>query len=498
MSTDLGFLNEIKAGLKAFDSLCCEEIGYDISIEYPLDNKIREELDKISLRDDDQNFEIFRFFDQLISLWQTLIEKSVKALRYYDDREPFKANPGKKPVAYGVDDLRTYFDKYVKFEKTLYGSSRYYRDHVVHVFRVWILGITQLFANDNALLKEISIDEDCKVNPIEKISIWTLIALTHDLGYPLEKSLEVVERTKDMMKSFVVNPIISMDLCFNGVQNSMNDFVLRFMSSKMKKKEGNSIEGYDFVARLQPKYYFKFQKSLEHNKHGILSALVIYKMLRYFLESDYSTNEDYFFKKEDVRQFYIRRDILRAISSHTCHDIYQLTAKNFSFLLILCDDAQEWGRKSISELYINKTIEYEYDGLNIDLSQEIINVSFCEKFKNIDKEEDVETVLSRFIDISLDYNEIFRDGLDTSNRNFCFQKKTEIDFGKSNGKVTITLSLNITKEESSKIKVVLSATNQNCSNYRKVVGMVSKLFKPQVEPVEGSFVFELSELKKLS
>lgn len=498
MSTDLGFLNEIKAGLKAFDSLCCEEIGYDISIEYPLDNKIREELDKISLRDDDQDFEIFRFFDQLISLWQTLIEKSVKALRYYDDREPFKANPGKKPVAYGVDDLRTYFDKYVKFEKTLYGSSRYYRDHVVHVFRVWILGITQLFANDNALLKEISIDEDCKVNPIEKISIWTLIALTHDLGYPLEKSLEVVERTKDMMKSFVVNPIISMDLCFNGVQNSMNDFVLRFMSSKMKKKEGNSIDGYDFVARLQPKYYFKFQKSLEHNKHGILSALVIYKMLRYFLESDYSTNEDYFFKKEDVRQFYIRRDILRAISSHTCHDIYQLTAKNFSFLLILCDDAQEWGRKSISELYINKTIEYEYDGLNIDLSQEIINVSFCEKFKNIDKEEDVETVLSRFIDISLDYNEIFRDGLDTSNRNFCFQKKTEIDFGKSNGKVTITLSLNITKEESSKIKVVLSATNQNCSNYRKVVGMVSKLFKPQVEPVEGSFVFELSELKKLS
>lgn len=147
---------------------------------------------------------------------------------------------------------------------------------------MWILGITQLFANDNALLKEISIDEDCEVNPIEKISIWTLIALTHDLGYPLEKSLEVVERTKDMMKSFVVNPTISMDLCFNGVQNSMNDFVLRFMSSKMKKKDGDSRDGYDYVARLQPKYYFKFQKSLEHNKHGILSALVIYKMLRYF------------------------------------------------------------------------------------------------------------------------------------------------------------------------------------------------------------------------
>lgn len=359
---------------------------------------------------------------------------------------------------------------------------------------MWILGITQLFANDNALLKEISIDEDCEVNPIEKISIWTLIALTHDLGYPLEKSLEVVERTKDMMKSFVVNPTISMDLSFNGVQNSMNDFVLRFMSSKMKKKDGDSRDGYDYVARLQPKYYFKFQKSLEHNKHGILSALVIYKMLRYFLESDYSTNEDYFFNKEDVRQFYIRRDVLRAISSHTCHDIYQLTAKNFSFLLILCDDAQEWGRKSISELYINKTIEYEYDGLNIDLSQGIINVSFGEKFKNIDKEEDVETVISRFIDISLDYNEIFRDGLDTAKRDFSFQKKTEIDFGKSNGKVTILLSLNITKEKSSKINVDLSATNAKCTNYQKVAGLINKLFKSKVEPVGSSWAFELSEL----
>lgn len=285
-----------------------------------------------------------------------------------------------------------------------------------------------------------------------------------------------------------------MDLSFNGVQNSMNDFVLRFMSSKMKKKDGDSRDGYDYVARLQPKYYFKFQKSLEHNKHGILSALVIYKMLRYFLESDYSTNEDYFFNAEDVRQFYIRRDILRAISSHTCHDVYQLTAKNFSFLLILCDDAQEWGRKSISELYINKTIEYEYDGLNIDLSQGIINVSFGEKFKNIDKEEDVETVISRFIDISLDYNEIFRDGLDTAKRDFSFQKKTEIDFGKSNGKVTILLSLNITKEKSSKINVDLSATNVKCPNCQKVAGLINKLFKSKVEPVGSSWTFELSEL----
>ena len=85
-----------------------------------------------------------------------------------------------------------------------------------------------------------------------------------------------MERTKDMMKSFVVNPMISMDLSFNGVQNSMNDFVLRFMSSKMIERKVDESEGCNYVARLQPKYFFKFQKSLERNRHGVLSALVIY------------------------------------------------------------------------------------------------------------------------------------------------------------------------------------------------------------------------------
>lgn len=495
MDTDLAFLNEIKDGINSFLTYSVEQIGNTISVEHPLDAQIKEKLDAISLREDDADFEIFRFSKQLVELWQLLIEKSIKALRYYDTREPFKDSLAKKPVAYGVDDLSGYFKKYIEFEKTLYGSSRYYRDHVVHVFRVWILGIAQLFSNSNALLDKILICEECTVNPIEKISVWTLIALTHDLGYPLEKSLEIMERTKEMMKSFVINPMISMDLSFNGVQNSMNDFVLRFISSKMIAKNGEVPAKCIYVARLQPKYFFKFQKSLERNKHGVLSALVIYKMLRYFLESDYSTNEDYYFDAEDVRQFYIRREILRAISSHTCHDIYQLSAKSFSTLLILCDDAQEWGRKSISELYVNKTIEYEYEGLNIDLSNDPIKVQFNEKFKNIDKHDDVRTILRRFVKISLDYNEIFRDGLDTSNRDFNFEKKTTFESGNGNNKVTIILLLKITKEDSSKIDISLEATNKNSENYKAIVETVEKVFKTDLGKNNGMWTIELGSLK---
>lgn len=95
----------------------------------------------------------------------------------------------------------------------------------------------------------------------------------------------------------------------------------------------------------------KYTKSLEHFDHGIISSVIIYKMLLYFLESDFNLNDDYEYKYEDARQFYIRREILRAMASHTCTDIYNIYLTTFSSVLFLCDELQEWGRKSWNELY---------------------------------------------------------------------------------------------------------------------------------------------------
>lgn len=51
-----------------------------------------------------------------------------------------------------------------------------------------------------------------------------------NLGYPLEKALKIFDRTKDMMTFFINNPKANMDISFSGVQNSMNDYVLRFIN----------------------------------------------------------------------------------------------------------------------------------------------------------------------------------------------------------------------------------------------------------------------------
>lgn len=423
MSTDKYYLDNILSCIPNFQAYLTGKLRRNIAPAFPIDNDVITALKGLIITGKEN--ELFEKQSQVQEIWISLIKKSIVCLRYYDTREPFLKNKTKKPLAYGTDSLLQYFKKYTDFESLLYGGSNYYRDHVVHVFRVWLLGVEVLLRSNCQFLEKIKIDNNCVVNPLEKLSIWTLISLSHDLGYPLEKSLQIVEKTRDMMKYFVTNPIMTMDIDFSGVQNSMNDFVLRFMSSKMHLKEGATGL---FVARLQPKYYFKFQKSLEHNTHGVISALILYKLLIFFMESDYSLHEDYTFDKEDVRQYYIRREILRAIASHTCHDVYQLNMCTMSFLLILCDEAQDWGRKSLSNLYVDDKAEYEFKDIDIDLSSQPYKCKVQDSYKV--KAEHVETlkkILVRFDDQSSTYRILFRDGQDTSRRDFDFHRIVEIE-----------------------------------------------------------------------
>ena len=475
-STDLRLITAVRGAFGNFDAYLKESLS-NVYEEHPLDGEMQTYIDSLESLDDNE-FAIFKRVDEIKEKWQLLIEKSVKCLRYYDGREPFLANPAKKPQAYGIEDLRSYYDKYTEFESMLYGGSRYYRDHVIHSFRVWLLGIHILLENNCAYLKKVIIARGYESNPLEKLSVWTIVSLTHDLGYPLEKALHVIEKTRDMMKSFVANPIVSMDLAFNGVQNSMNDYVLRFVSSKMRECDGsieNDVEeeGLEYVARLQPKYYFKFQKSLEHNEHGILSALIIFKLLIYFLESDYSVNEDYRFSKEDSRQFYIRREILRAVASHTCHDIYQLNMFNFSFLLIICDDAQEWGRKSLSELYVNKGETYKFEALEVLFETPPFTCKLKDKYE-VEKVASIEKILDSFERQSKSYRKIFRDGQDTNSRNFHFIRQIEIDVTKSTAK-NYMLKLFVSSNEQTKI-VATKTDNENMSEKEDFYKSFKKIF----------------------
>ena len=102
----------------------------------------------------------------------------------------------------------------------------------------------------------------------ECISMWTVIALCHDLGYPLEKAEQILEKTRKMMKEFIPNPSVWNNFSYSGTQDNINEYILKFISTKMKKIPGNgqieelddSAEGATYIGRIQPKYYLKYAK----------------------------------------------------------------------------------------------------------------------------------------------------------------------------------------------------------------------------------------------
>ena len=156
-------------------------------------------------------------------------------------------------------------------------------------------------------------------------------------------------------------------------------------------------------------------------------------MLLFFLESDFNLNDDYKYKEEDARQFYIRREILRAIASHTCSDIYNVKNTTFSSLLYICDEMQEWGRKSWNDLYTNvgpddiKLSIDKFDSECIEYKEEI-------KMLNVKDETLIVDNIVRLYTRQFDtYQLVFRDGQYTNSRKFNLQKTITI--------IVLTLSI---------------------------------------------------------
>lgn len=466
---------------------------------HPLDYEVKTQIDVLMKkgtrqRDGDKLIAelSYEMNGEIDKLWNMLIEKAIICLRYFDKREPFMNN-GKLPYVYGMDSLKEYHNKYIDFEGVLYGSDAYYRDHVFHVIRVWLLGIYLLLNNNSYITGKkgrlidvihfegdnentpCPTDKDAKdsclikkdgkyykirtngsdrfmvsansfsgdINILEKISMWTLMALCHDLGYPLEKSRKILAKTENMMESFVAQPNINGDLRFDGTRDSNNKDIILFTSKKMKVVENENGAAL-YKASVQEKYKFKYMLSLEAFAHGVISSIIIYKKLNYFKETDNNSDANYVFQEEDARQFYIRRDILRAMASHTCQDIYHIDVATFPMLLFVCDELQEWGRKSWKSMYKGVTNNA------VQLSINTFNSNKIEYEEQIDMSNAGEQQLLDNIKRILKYQYMlyqttFRDGQYTASRHFDYTKHIHIKISeeyKSIQQIDIDFSIN--------------------------------------------------------
>lgn len=246
---------------------------------------------------------------------------------------------------------------------------------------------------------------------------------------------------------------------------------------KQYKSNGSEVE-------LQDKYKFKYKLSLEDFSHGMISAIIIYKMLIYFIEADNNPDANYVFDNEDARQFYIRRDILRAISSHTCENIYHIDVATFPMILFVCDELQEWGRKSWKSMYrgvTNSAVQLTINSFNakkIEYEEEIDmqNASGSQLVDNIERIIKKQYML---------YLTTFRDGQYTARREFDFIKHIHIkvheDY-KSIEKIDVDFSINHGSQDNTFTLTIKNSGDTEAKGKKTKAATLTEAIKELLKP----------------
>ena len=321
--------------------------NYLIKNDNELLTKFREEIEDITFIKERS----VKIFDELIldasmniqshvlkKLWKSIIEDAIIYLKSKDTREKY---PDK--MILGVEKIFNFLEAYQDFEIILYGGVDNYRDHIIHVFRVFFLGnylIKNSFGYD-----QIKIYDKLPISPEEKEAMWAMIALTHDLGYPLQGIHRINNKVRKIIQEFGPLSLNEMESDFFPQFEKLSDISLQFISSDLFEVSENK-----YYSHIQPKYLQKFVGAFGNYNHGVISSILLMKDLVFFKESDFTVDSYKPLDEEDARQFIIRREILRSIASHNCDDIYHLTIPNFSFLLTAFDEMQEWGRPRLVDV----------------------------------------------------------------------------------------------------------------------------------------------------
>ncbi len=406
----------------------------------------------------------------VLDFWERLLIDSIKYLKWHDLSElPLNRHKGKRrprnktekqevynkitESSLGVYNLKDYFKQFISFERLLYGAEQFYRDHVYHLIRVWLIGQYILSKKINAKDKfGIEINEsdykftdykkqyknDPKIytskhilksskNPDlyyegEEDAIWCLIALTHDLGYPLSKVEDINVSIKKMMQYFAKTGLEEFSFSFPQQNQFINDALLEYISSKII--EYRKHEKYE--THIQAKYYLKFARSFELFKHGLISSIVLAKNIIFFLESNFDHNPNsYITDQEEARQFIIRREILRAIASHTCPEIYHFKPNTFSFLLLFADELQSWGRPNFESMAMN--IDNDFEVRLHEFSDTIVSFNIRSKKTKDTKNLKKESLMGYFLSKVEFFKKILRVAVDSSDRIFEFVFTLEDD-----------------------------------------------------------------------
>lgn len=198
-----------------------------------------------------------------------------------------------------------------------------YRDHFIHSFNVFILGYYILYR-----LNKMNPNLFTKDHADKPILSWMLTSTFHDIAYPIQ---EIDYLLNTFFSSFIgINPAYSINVR-DIIPNIYYDF-LKIICNWHKNPKIPSVQN---MQNLDLTFYNIVNAKLIQKDHGVISSLILLHLL--------GIRQD-FFNSENQDFIYVHLPACHSICLHTLDLKIDFTKHPLAFLLILCDEIQDWGR----------------------------------------------------------------------------------------------------------------------------------------------------------
>jgi len=213
----------------------------------------------------------------------------------------------------------------------LLGTDVQYREHFIHQFNVFLLGYYLI--NKKSPLRKKFISHLQNINPDynleDVLKVWFITAMFHDFNYSVEKM-------EDWLESYFLRVAVP-----SRFHISWADIFIQYEIEKINLIEliySSSGKSKDEIANIIKDSF------IEKHDHGVMCGLMLMNIL-------------------DVEDALLK-EACCAIALHT-KTVYSRLEKlkidhyPFAFLLVFCDNAQEWGRPVMMNLIPHLDVKLE-------------------------------------------------------------------------------------------------------------------------------------------
>lgn len=314
--------------------------------------------------ENEENLNWSKCHEECTKLWKLLIRLALK-----DIDEESKGNA--RISEFQIEAAR--------FEEVLYGLDPFYRDHILHSLWVYLLGdyllrgqLKKIYKDlDWYLWNDVETDPDwVKLRPKAKLlekelreavdekkdAIWCLIALCHDIGYPLSKLGEINRRVEEVLKYFDLRDFDQIGYNLKIEHQYLTKQFLELITVDVR------IEGEPYTNEVVTKLYrddgsyWRLCDSLERREHGTLSSFILYKLLGLFGDATLrGPAEEWGLDNEEAIDTLIRGMILYAIAQHELQYWWASELGSLADILLIADESEEfarWGRPVRTRRYL--------------------------------------------------------------------------------------------------------------------------------------------------